>query len=261
MDKKLAYVIPNFFTTLNMACGFMAIILAFKGTFYLACIFVMVGAIFDLVDGRIARWMGVQSSFGEQLDSLSDLITFALAPSLIFYQKFLIDSGRFGMIASFIYLAAGAFRLARFNANVGKVNPNFFQGLPSPSAALAVVGFVLFQIEMPFLNEYPKFFAVYIILYAVLMISTFPFPAFKQTSWVVKNRQKFLAICLMTLLSILIYEEIMVFVVINVYVIGSLVYFFLHKRKSNNLDILPDEDHEDHDAHGVNGTHHERAEK
>jgi CDP-diacylglycerol--serine O-phosphatidyltransferase len=244
MDKKLAYVIPNFFTTLNMACGFFAILSAFRGNFYIACIFVMVGAIFDLVDGRIARWMGVQSSFGEQLDSLSDLITFALAPSLIFYQKFLVNSGRVGMVSCFIYLACGAFRLARFNANVGKVNPNFFQGLPSPAGALAIVGFVLFQIEFPFFEELPKLYAIYIIIYALLMISTVPFPAFKQTGWVVKNRQKFLALCLMTILSILVYEEVMVFVAITIYVFGSVIYFFLHKRKSNNLDILPDEDYD-----------------
>jgi CDP-diacylglycerol--serine O-phosphatidyltransferase len=242
MDKKLAYVIPNFFTTLNMACGFFAVLASFKSQFYMACIFVMVGAIFDLVDGKIARWMGVQSRFGEQLDSLSDLITFAMAPALIFYLKFLSGSGRLGMIVCFFYLACGAFRLARFNANIGKVDSNYFQGLPSPSAALGIVGLVLFHNEFPFFEEIPKVFALYIFLYAILMITTIPFPAFKQTSWVVKNRQKFLAISLIVILSIVIYEEIMLFVFINLYVLLSLIYFMLKKRHARVIDILPDED-------------------
>ena len=247
MDKKLAYVIPNFFTTLNMACGFFAILASFKSNFYLACIFVMIGAIFDLVDGRIARWIGAQSRFGEQLDSLSDLITFAMAPALIYYLKFLTSSGRLGMIVCFFYLACGAFRLARFNANIGKIDANYFQGLPSPSAALGIVGLVLFHTEFPFFQEIPKIFSFYIFVYSILMISTTPFPAFKQTSWVVKNRQKFLALCLITILSIVVYEELMVFIVINLYVIVSLFYYFLKKRHAKSIDILPDEDSEHHE--------------
>ena len=134
--KKLAFFLPNSFTALNLACGFFSILLSFKGEFYFACIVLGLGAIFDSVDGRVARLTGTQSSFGEQFDSLSDLISFGMAPSFLVFNRFLSESGRVGVIVAFFYLLCGALRLARFNANINKVSSTFFQGLPIPSGAL-----------------------------------------------------------------------------------------------------------------------------
>ena len=146
---KLAFFLPNSFTALNIGCGFMAIMFSIQGDFYKSCMLIILGAIFDSVDGRVARMTGTQSAFGEQFDSLSDLISFGIAPSIIFYNKFLLDSGRLGMVVSFLFLLCGALRLARFNANIDKVKSDYFQGLPIPGAAAAIIGFVLVSSEFP----------------------------------------------------------------------------------------------------------------
>jgi CDP-diacylglycerol--serine O-phosphatidyltransferase len=93
-DKKLAFFLPNIFTAMNIGCGFVAIMLSMNGEFYKGCMFIFLGAIFDSVDGRVARLTGTSSAFGEQFDSMSDLISFGLAPAIMFYHRFLSDSGR-----------------------------------------------------------------------------------------------------------------------------------------------------------------------
>ena len=127
--KKLAYFLPNTFTALNMGCGFFSIVLAWKGEFYNACMLLFLGAIFDSVDGRVARLTGTQSTFGEQFDSISDVISFGIAPALLVYNRFFLDLNKFGIMISFVYCLCGALRLARFNANIDKVSSTFFQGL------------------------------------------------------------------------------------------------------------------------------------
>ena len=117
-SKKLAFFLPNAFTALNIGCGFLAIIFASQGLFYRASMVILLGAIFDLVDGRVARLTGTQSSFGEQFDSLSDLVSFGLAPSLIFYFRFLQDQGRLGIICTFIFLQVP---LSAFISEIGVI--------------------------------------------------------------------------------------------------------------------------------------------
>ncbi len=107
VDKKWAYFIPNTFTAMNMGCGFIAILQAFHGEFYKACMFIVLAAVFDMVDGRVARMTNTQSSFGEQFDSLSDLVSFGVSPALIYYFRFLSDSGRPGMVATFFFMLCG----------------------------------------------------------------------------------------------------------------------------------------------------------
>ena len=142
--KRIAFFLPNTFTALNMACGFSSVLFSFRGEFYYASMILLLGAIFDLVDGRVARLMNAQSTFGEYFDSLSDVVSFGVAPAFIMYNCFFKDFGRIGQVVAFVYLLCGALRLARFNANIEKVSSNFFQGLPIPMAALALVGLVLF---------------------------------------------------------------------------------------------------------------------
>src|SRR5690606_19468750 len=131
------------FTALNMACGFVAIILALKGQYYKACMLIVLGAIFDSVDGRVARLTGTQSHFGEQFDSLSDLLSFGFAPAMLFYLKFLNSGARLSLVTTFLFILCGALRLARFNANLDRVKSDYFQGLPIPGAAMALIGYIL----------------------------------------------------------------------------------------------------------------------
>ena len=136
--KKLGmyiYILPNMMTTANLFCGFYSIIYSIKGDFKTAAIAVVVAAIFDLLDGRLARLTHATSKFGAEYDSLCDLVSFGVAPAILMYQWALNPFGRFGMMASFLFAACGALRLARFNVQVGVVEKNYFQGLPIPMAA------------------------------------------------------------------------------------------------------------------------------
>ena len=189
-DRKIQFLLPNLFTALNMSCGFVAIISAIKGDITKALYLVIIGSFFDLFDGRVARWTGTQSSFGEQFDSLSDLITFGMTPSLIFYLNFFQDSGRKGVVASLLFCLCGSLRLARFNTNIDKVDSSYFEGLPIPGAAMALIGFVFFSRISP---EYhlERFAIAYILIYAFLMISTIPFFSFKDGDFVARHRKKF----------------------------------------------------------------------
>ncbi len=185
--KKIAFFLPNIFTALNMACGFVAGIYSWKGEFYIGCMFIFLGGIFDSVDGRVARMTGTQSSFGEQFDSLSDIISFGIAPSLMVYNRFFFDMGKEGLVLSFLFLLCGALRLARFNANIEKVSSDYFQGLPIPSAAMAVIGYILLSLDFPSLVENKILSAVYVVFYSLLMISNIPFYSFKNSEWIKKN--------------------------------------------------------------------------
>lgn len=235
LDKKFAFFIPNTLTALNLGCGFVAIMSSMNGNFYRACMLIVLGSIFDSVDGRVARITGTQSSFGEQFDSLSDLISFGIAPAIIFYNRFLIDTGRLGIVIAFLFLLCGALRLARFNANITKVQANYFQGLPIPGAALAVLSYILVSLDFPnvFMN---KFLAIpYIIFYSLLMISNVPFPSFKKSDWVRRNRKKVLFLVFIALSSLFIYEQVMIPILISIYVIASIVYVLMHREKFSGI--------------------------
>lgn len=234
-SKKLAFFLPNTFTALNMACGFASIILSFKGNFYSGCLVLILGAIFDLVDGRVARMTGTESSFGEQFDSLSDLISFGMAPAFLIYNQFLVDLGRIGYAVAFIYLLCGALRLARFNANIDKVNSNFFQGLPIPGAALAIIGYVLFSIEFPVLKDFKLLAAVYTVFYALLMISNIPFFSFKNPEVGKRNKKVILFIIFILLVLIFTYEQLMIPVILGLYVLVSIIYFLRVRKKNDEI--------------------------
>ncbi|MFX0590871.1 CDP-diacylglycerol--serine O-phosphatidyltransferase, partial [Glaesserella parasuis] len=121
---------------------FYAIVMAMNGRFELAAAGVFCAMVLDSLDGRVARMTNTQSAFGEQMDSLSDMVSFGAAPALIAYEWALKGIGRWGWIAAFVYCACAALRLARFNVNTGTVDKRWFQGLPSPAAAALVTGFI-----------------------------------------------------------------------------------------------------------------------
>ena len=146
--RKGIYILPNLFTLAALFGGFYAIVMAINGRFDLATIGVFAAMVLDSLDGRVARLTNTQSAFGEQMDSLSDMVSFGAAPALIAYLWALQPLGRWGWIAAFIYCSCAALRLARFNVNTAVVDKRFFQGLPSPSAAALVTGFIWLTNEM-----------------------------------------------------------------------------------------------------------------
>jgi CDP-diacylglycerol--serine O-phosphatidyltransferase len=140
--RKGIYVLPNLFTLAALFGGFYAIVMAMNGRFVQAAGAVMAAMVFDSLDGRVARLTKTQSAFGEQMDSLADMVSFGVAPALIAYEWGLKELGRWGWVAAFVYCACAALRLARFNVNTAVVDKRWFQGLPSPAAAAMVTCFV-----------------------------------------------------------------------------------------------------------------------
>ncbi len=140
--RKGIYVLPNLFTLAALFGGFYAIVMAMNARFEMAAIGVFCAMVLDSLDGRVARMTNTQSAFGEQMDSLSDMVSFGAAPALIAYEWALQGLGRWGWIAAFVYCACAALRLARFNVNTGVVDKRYFQGLPSPAAAALVMGLI-----------------------------------------------------------------------------------------------------------------------
>ena len=140
--RKGIYVLPNLVTLAALFGGFYAIVMAMNGRFDQAAIGVFCAMVLDSLDGRVARMTNTQSAFGEQMDSLSDMVSFGAAPALIAYEWALRGLGRWGWFAAFVYCACAALRLARFNVNTAVVDKRFFQGLPSPAAAALVAGFM-----------------------------------------------------------------------------------------------------------------------
>ena len=234
-SKKYIFFLPNIFTALNMACGFGSVLLTINGDFYKACLLLLLGAIFDSVDGRVARLTGTESSFGEQFDSMSELITFGFAPMILVYMKFLIGLGRFGMVVAFIYLLCGALRLARFNTNIEKTNPSYFQGLPIPGACLALIGLVLISCKLPIINSWSWAVLIYVLVYAVLMISNVYFYSFKKSNWVKKHKKAVFIFAIIIFCAIFIELEYSMFIIITVYSLASMIYFVMNK---GNLDDI-----------------------
>lgn len=143
------YLLPNLLTTGTLFCGFYAIVAAIDGNFSRSGMAVFFAMVFDGLDGRVARWTNTQSDFGKEYDSLSDMVAFGLAPSIVVYQwgvKAIAEYGklwgRIGWLAAFFYAVCAALRLARFNVKSSTSDKRFFEGLPSPSAAACVAGFI-----------------------------------------------------------------------------------------------------------------------
>lgn len=147
--RKGIYALPNAITLCALFSAFYAIVMAMNGRFEAACVAIFAAAILDSLDGRVARMTNTQSAFGEQMDSLSDMVAFGAAPALIVYMWALKDMGKPGWIPAFVYIAGAALRLARFNVNIGVVDKRFFQGLPSPAAAAMVIGLIWAVVDQP----------------------------------------------------------------------------------------------------------------
>ncbi len=182
------YLLPNLLTTGTLFAGFYAIVAAIDGNYSRAGIAVFVAMLFDGLDGRVARWTHTQSTFGKEYDSLSDMVAFGLAPAIVVYQwgvariaEFGALWGRLGWLAAFFYAVTAALRLARFNARASSSDKRYFEGLPSPSAAATVAGFVWLasDYELAGLPGLVLAFLVTIVIGA-LMVSRFSYWSGKE---------------------------------------------------------------------------------
>ncbi len=174
------YVLPNLFTTANMFFGFFAVIYSIKGEFLTAAYCIVGAAVFDFFDGRVARMTNATSHFGAEYDSLSDLISFGMAPAILMFMWALQPFGRIGWLASFMFVACGALRLARFNVQAHIIESKDFQGLPIPMAAGIVSGAVLAFKDLEWDPVRNVWLLVMTVMLALVMVSTFRYRSFKN---------------------------------------------------------------------------------
>jgi CDP-diacylglycerol--serine O-phosphatidyltransferase len=177
------YLLPNLFTTAALFSGFYAIIASMQGRFEPAAIAIFFAALFDGMDGRVARMTNTQSAFGEQYDSLSDLVSFGVAPAILVFSWSLQTLGKIGWICAFIYTVCAAFRLARFNVQIGSVDKRYFIGLASPLAAAIIASMVWagFDNQLPNkLTEFAIVASIITVFSGFLMVSNFKFYSFKE---------------------------------------------------------------------------------
>lgn len=175
------YLLPNLFTTGAMFAGFYAITSAINGRFETAAVSIFVAMILDGLDGRVARMTNTQSAFGTQYDSLSDMVSFAVAPSLVMYLWAFESLGKLGLFAAFVHTAGGALRLARFNTQVEVADKRYFQGLPSPAAAAILAGGLWISLEFKYDVDTVKYLALIITIgTGLLMVSNFRYASFKE---------------------------------------------------------------------------------
>lgn len=230
-------LLPSIITTLNVFCGFYAIISAVNGNFVHAAIAIIIAGLFDALDGKIARATKTESRFGLEYDSLADLISFGLAPALMAYLWALKPLGRFGWLAGFLFMVCGALRLARFNTHAGGVSSRYFQGLPIPASAGMVAATVLFFDRLGMM-EHPNPFLIIGMLYvlAFLMVSTAKYTSFKKLE-LFQTMKKFdmLVLAVLILVSIASQPSIALFLLALAYVISgpltTVLQFREDKRK------------------------------
>ncbi len=176
LRRRGIYILPNLFTTAALFAGFYAIVQAMNQRFEPAAIAIFVAMVLDGLDGRVARMTQTQSAFGAEYDSLSDMVSFGVAPALVMYEWALRGLGRWGWVAAFIYCVGAALRLARFNTNLAVVDKRFFQGMPSPAAAALVAGFVWVMMDLEIAGEQVRWFASFVTIFAGLtMVSNIPY--------------------------------------------------------------------------------------
>ena len=241
------YLLPNLFTTGGLFAGFYAIIAATQGRFDVACIAIFIAAILDGVDGRVARLTNTQSEFGVQYDSLADLISFGLAPSLVMYHWALASTrldgpipGKLGWVAAFLYAACAALRLARFNSQVGQVDKRWFIGLASPAAAGLVASFVWTCTEFGLAGSDLRYPAMGVtVVAALLMVSPVRYFSFKGGG-PRNDRVPFLAmlVVLVVLVGIAIDPPLVLLAITAVYAVSGPAYA-MYRRLRRGAATVP----------------------
>ena len=196
--RRGIYILPNLFTLAALFAGFYAIVQAMNANFDQSAVAIFVAMVLDGLDGRVARMTRTQSAFGAEFDSLADMVSFGAAPALVVYEWALRDMGKLGWIAAFVYVAGAALRLARFNTLLEVADKRWFQGLPSPSAAALVAGFVWIIDDLGLDPNALRWFAWIVTLFAGLtMVSNLKYYSFKAIN--LKKSVPFVAMFLIVL--------------------------------------------------------------
>jgi len=204
MRDRGIYLLPNLLTTGALFAGFYAVVQAMNGRFEHAAVAIFIAMMLDGLDGRVARMTHTQSAFGAEYDSLSDMVSFGVAPALVIYEFALQGMGKLGWIAAFVYCSGAALRLARFNTQHETItDKRYFQGLPSPAAAALIAGFVWVMVEYGVEGQDVRWLAAAIALLGGLtMVSNFRYYSGKEVN--LRKSVPFFAILLIVLAFVLV---------------------------------------------------------
>ena len=233
------YLLPNLFTTAALFAGFYAVLASMNGSFEKAAVAIFLAMVLDGLDGRVARMTNTQTAFGAEYDSLSDMVAFGLAPSLVIYQWALSGLGKFGWLAAFIYTAGAALRLARFNSAIATSDKRYFTGLPSPSAAAIVAGTVWVGVDNGISGQAVSWAALLVTVAAgLLMVSNLRYSSFKQVDF--RGKVPFFSIVVVMLVFAVVLTEppMVLFLVFLGYTLsGPLIAVrrLLRKRRRRDL--------------------------
>ncbi len=221
--RQAMYLIPNLCTTGNLFCGVFAILSVFNGQHLSAAIAILVGMIFDMLDGKLARLTNSTGQFGIEYDSLSDVVSFGVAPGLLIYSYALSGQGMFGVAVMFAYVAMGAVRLARFNATVSNADSKYFTGLAIPAAAGVIASLVIFDLHITQLGSEVKPLLILVITFALafLMVSTIKYRSFKDLKFRRGDHFTYLVWGILALMLIVAWPQAMLFVAFGGYAMSG----------------------------------------
>lgn len=240
------YLLPNLLTTLNLLCGFYAVIAAIENQFSTAAAAIIVAGVFDTLDGKIARLTRTTSRFGVEYDSLADLVSFGMAPALLMYLWCLQPLGRLGWLGAFLFVACGALRLARFNVQSGVSGGDHFSGLPIPGGAGMVAVTVLFSLRVGLVDViHPIVFLIMMFALAFLMVSTIRYNSFKHAEYFKRMNFNLAVAALLILIFFAAQPAIALFLCGLAYMVsGPLIAMRRHRRDKNivreeNEPVIP----------------------
>ena len=241
LGKRGFYLLPNILTTAALFAGFYSIVQAMNGAYDHAAVAIFIALILDGLDGRVARLTNTQSAFGAEYDSLSDMVSFGVAPGLIVYVWALQPLGKIGWIAAFIYCSCAAFRLARFNVKLDIDDKQFFFGLPSPAAAALLASFIWISFDNGisgneiFLGFFQmQWFAFLLTIFAALsMVTDLRYYSGKDIN--LRNSQPFIAILFIVIIFGLISHNPaeVIFIILMGYALSGYVIFFRNRYIKN----------------------------
>lgn len=256
MRRRGVYLLPNLFTTAALFAGFYAVVASMHHDFDLAAIAIFVAMVLDGLDGRVARMTNTQSEFGAEYDSMSDMVSFGIAPALVSYNWALEGLGKIGWLAAFIYTAGAALRLARFNTQIGIADKRFFQGLASPAAAAIVAGMVWLGNDLginPSLPDFEQSYSPWIPIFAavltvgagLLMVSNFKYHSFKQFDW--RGKVPFVVVLVVVLAFVIVatYPALVLFLGFLVYAASGPIVTIRSVKELKMAHVVGDDEDEE----------------
>ena len=243
--KKGIYILPNLFTTGNLYCGFWSIVSVFQEKYFHAALAILLGAVFDALDGKVAKLSRTTSKFGVQYDSLADLVSFGIAPAVLAFGWALRPYGKFGWLAAFLFVVCGALRLARFNVQIVSGDAKYFKGLPIPAAASMIALTILLYlrlIETGGVKDIVILVMIYVL--AFLMVSNIRYFSFKEFDLAKRKPFNLFVLIILAIIVVIMDPPIMLFGFVLVYVCSGPVTILVtwqRRRAQKKAGLLPED--------------------